>query len=175
DAIVENLEREIAVGPDFTRCHRGSDFRAPPTVNTDRNFVARLMFTARMIERKSYAIRAKGKHGGTLGKAALRLLEIMLYVANKRGGYLTPSYDRLARLACMSRRAIVTAMGVLETMGFVTVHRRIKRIRTAFGTKVVQDCNAYEYHLPNGLGALAWSMFGPRSECTKSTARRSVD
>jgi hypothetical protein len=175
DAIVEHLEREIAAGPDFTRCHRGSDLRAPPKVNTDRNFICRLMFMARMIETKSYARRAKGKHGGQLGKSALRLLEIMVFVVDKRGGYLAPCYDTLARLACMSRRAIVTAMGVLEEMGFVTVHRRVKRVRTPFGVKVVQDSNAYEYHLPKGLGALAWSSFGPRSECSKFQAREAAD
>lgn len=176
-AIAEVVEREIVAGPDFTRCRRASDFRAPPKVNTDRNFIARLMFMARMIERKSWAHkdRAKGKHGGTLGRSALGLLEIMLYVVNKRGGYLAPSYDTLARLACMSRRAIVTAMGVLESMGFVTIHRRIKRVRTPFGIKVVQDCNAYEYHLPKGLGALAWAIFRPASECSKFPARETTD
>jgi hypothetical protein len=170
------LAEALAEGPDFARCRRGSDFRSPPKVNTDRNFIARLMFLARMIERKSYAVRAKGKHGGTLGKSALRLLEILLYVVNKGGGYLTPSYDALARLTCMSRRAIVTAMGVLETMGFVTIHRRIKRVQTPLGPKVVQDTNAYEYHLPKtGLGAFARAIFAPPSECTKFQAKESVD
>jgi hypothetical protein len=174
-AIAAAVEREIVAGPDFTRCRRGSDFRAPPKVNTDRNFVARLMFMARMIERKSWARKDKWKHGGLLGRSALGLLEIMLYVVNKRAGYLSPSYDTLARLACMSRRAVVTAMGVLETMGFVTVHRRIKWVRTPFGVKVVQDTNAYEYHLPKGLGALAWPLFRPASECSNFPARETID
>jgi hypothetical protein len=163
DAIAERLELELEAGPDFGRCHRGSDFRSPPKVNTDRNFVARLMFIARTIERNSWAGRAKGK-------PALRLLEILLFVANKRGCCLTPCYDTLARLTCMSRHAIVTAMGVLEHMGFVTIHRRIKRIHTPFGVKVVQDSNAYEFHLPKGFGLLAWSIFGPRSGCNKCPA-----
>lgn len=175
DAIAEHLEKEIAAGPDFARCRRGSKFGDAPKINTDRNFLARLIFMARMIERKSYANRAKGKHGGSLGKTALRLLEVLLYVVNKKGGYLTPSYDTLARMTCMSRRAIVSAMGVLQTMGFVTVHRRVKRIRTPFGVKMVQDSNAYEYHLPKGLGALAWSIFGAPSECTSFHARETEE
>jgi hypothetical protein len=73
-AIQESLEREIQKGPDFTRCRRGSDFRQPPKVNTDRNFLARLMFMADMIERKTWRGRARGKHGGTLGRSALTLL-----------------------------------------------------------------------------------------------------
>jgi hypothetical protein len=36
-----------------------------------RNHLARLMFMADTIERKSYAVRAKGKHGGALGRSAL--------------------------------------------------------------------------------------------------------
>ena len=171
------LAEALAEGPDFSRCRRGSDFRAPPRVNTDRNYIDRLMFMVRMIERKSYAVRGKGPnggglHGGTLGKTAVRLIEIRIFVANKRAGYLTPSYDTLARLACMSRRAIVTAMGVLASMGFVTIHRRIKRVQTAFGPKVVQDTNAYEYHLPTKrLGAWAWRIFGAGSECKSRPAR----
>jgi hypothetical protein len=171
DAVVEHLDREIAAGPDFTRYHRGSDFRPAPKVNTDRNFIARLMFMADVIERKSWRNRAKGKHGGTLGRSALALMRVLLYVVNKRDGYLSPSYDTLAKLARMSRRSIITAMGVLEFMGFVTVHRRIKRVRTPFGIKVVQDSNAYEYHLPKGFGALAWAIFRPASECNNSPAR----
>jgi hypothetical protein len=173
EAIEKELERELSTGPAFSRVRRRSYFGAPPKVNTDKNFVARLMFMARMIERKSWARKAKGKHGGTLGKTALRLLEIMLFVVNKRGGYLAPSYDTLAKLACMSRRAIVTAMGVLATMGFVTIHRRTKRVQTPFGPKFVQDCNAYEYHLPTkGLGAWARAIFAPPSECSKFPASK---
>jgi hypothetical protein len=175
DAIGEQVEREIAAGPDFARCHRKSDFMAAPKVNTDRNFVARLMFMADMIERKSYAVRAKGKHGGTLGRSALRLLRVLLYVVNKRDGHLSPSYDTLAKLAQMSRRAVIAAMRVLVTFRFVTIHRRIKRVHTPFGVKVVQATNAYTYHPPTALGAWAWSIFGLRSECTKSTARNLTD
>jgi hypothetical protein len=170
------LAETLAEGPDFSRCRRGSDFRAPPKVNTDRNYIDRLMFMARMIERKSYVVRKKGKHGGTLGKAALRLLEIMIFVANKSAGYLAPSYDTLARLACMSRRTIITAMGVLEKMGFVTIHRRIKRVQTAFGPKIVQDTNAYEFHLPTKrLGAWAWRIFGAGSECKSRPAKEIIE
>jgi hypothetical protein len=174
-AIQESLEREIQKGPDFTRCRRGSDFRQPPKVNTDRNFLARLMFMADMIERKTWRGRARGKHEGTLGRSALTLLRVLLFVVNKKDGYLAPSYDTLARLARMSRRTVVTAMGVLETMGVVTIHRRIKRVQTPFGIKVVQDANAYEYHLPKGLGTVAWAIFGPPSECKNTPARNIID
>jgi hypothetical protein len=52
----------------------------------------------------------------------------------------------------------------------VTVHRRIKRIRTALGFKVVQDTNAYTIQEPKGLGALAASIFKRASESKKCSA-----
>ena len=171
DAIGEHLEGEIAKGPDFSRQHRGSAFLDAPKVNTDRNFCARLMFIADVIERKTWRSRSKGKHGGTLGRSALSLLRVLMFVVKKSAGKLFPSYDHLARLCRMSRRTVVTAMGILVRMGVVTAHRRIKRVRTPLGVRVVQDSNAYEYHMPKGLGALAWSIFRPPSECNNSSAR----
>jgi hypothetical protein len=99
---------------------------------------------------------------------------VLLFVIKKHNGQLYPSYETLAVLSRKSRRAIVTAMQVLERMGFVTIHRRIKRIQTAIGPRVVQESNAYKFHLPKkGIGALAMSVFcPPSSECTRSTATK---
>jgi hypothetical protein len=168
------LARELAEGPDFARCHRGSLFLDAPRNNLDRNFIARVWFVAQMIERKSWACRAKGKHGGTLGTVAIEVLRTLLFVIKKVDGRLYPSLETLATLSRKSKQAVVTAIKVLERMGFVTVHKRIKRIRTPMGTKVVQDSNAYQFHLPiKGLGALAMAVFCPRaSESTKSDAIR---
>ena len=59
---------------------------------------------------------------------------------------------------------------VLTLYGLVIVHRRIKRIRTALGFKVVQDTNAYTIQEPKGLGALAASIFKRASESRKWSA-----
>jgi hypothetical protein len=169
--IAAMLDAELTKGPDFARCRRGQ-FRNPPRVNTDRNFCARVMFIADMIERKTWKNRAKGKHGGELGRSAITLLRVLLFVVRKTDGCIYPSYDTLAGLSRMSRRTVIAAMQALEFMGFVTIHRRVKRITTPLGLKMVQDSNAYEYHLPRGLGALAWEIFKPAtSECRKFPAR----
>jgi hypothetical protein len=55
----------------------------------------------------------------------------------------------------------------LSLYGFVIVHRRIKRIRTPLGFKVVQDTNAYTIQEPEGLGAMAVRMFRQASESRK--------
>ena len=173
EQVDQALAGELAIGPDFARCHRGSEFMDPPKNNLDRNFVARLWFVAQMIERKSWACRAKGKHGGTLGTVGMEVLRTLLFVIKKVDGRLYPSFEALATLSRKSKQAVVTAIKVLERMGFVTVHKRIKRIQTPLGVRVVQDSNAYEFHLPvKGLGALAMAVFCPRSsESTKSDAR----
>jgi hypothetical protein len=59
----------------------------------------------------------------------------------------------------MSKPTVVKAISTLALMGFITVYRRIKRIRTALGIRVVQDSNAYSYHPPTGLGALGWAIW----------------
>jgi hypothetical protein len=167
------LAEALAEGPDWARCHRGSLFMDPPKNNLDRNHIARIWFVAQMIERKSWACRKKYAHGGTLGVVALDLLRTLLFIIKKQDGKLYPSYEALAMLTRKSRQAIITAMQVLERMGFVTVHRRIKRVMTPLGPKMVQDSNAYEFHLPvRGLGQLAMSIFcPPSSEYSKSAAR----
>jgi hypothetical protein len=173
DEINAALAAELAEGPDWARCHRGSEFLDPPKNNLDRNYVARIWFVAQMIERKSWDCRKKWKHGGTLGAVAMDLLRVLLFVVKKVGGKLYPSYQTLAVLTRKSRQAIITAMQVLNRMGFVTVHRRIKRVMTPIGPKMVQDSNAYEFHLPSrGLGKLAMSVFCPPSESNKSDARK---
>ena len=70
----------------------------------------------------------------------------------------------------MSKPTVIKAIGRLALMGFLTVYRRIKRITTPFGIRVVQDSNAYDYHPPTGLGALGWAIWKP-SESTKLSAR----
>jgi len=170
DDIEAMTQCEMDRGPDFKRYRRGSQLADAPQVNTDRNFIARLMFIADTIERKSWRNREKGKHGGRLGRSALTVLRVLLFVVKKHKGRLCPSYDHLARLARMSRRAVVDAVQRLKLMGFITIYRRCKRVRTELGIRVVQDNNAYEYHMPKGWGALAWSIFKPASESSNSTA-----
>jgi hypothetical protein len=160
-------QEALAAGPDFTRYHRGSEFRHPPRVNTDRNFIARIMFMADVIERKSWAVKQKGKHGGALGRSALMVLRVMLFVVSKKDGGLYPSLETIAKLARMSKPTVIKAIATLVLMGFLTVYRRIKRITTPLGLRVVQDSNAYTYDMPGGLGALAWAIWRPAG----STAR----
>ena len=143
------------------------------SVCTDRNFLTRVWFVALTLERKTWASREKGKHGGALGRSALELLRTLLFVVSKGEGKLYPSLDELARLARMSRQTVISAIERLKSLGFITVHRRIKRIRTSLGLRVVQDSNAYVYDLPTGLGALGWATIC-RSESKQFYCKRNT-
>jgi hypothetical protein len=187
-ALDQEYERQIAEGP---RYHRGSEFIDVPRINCDRNFLAKVLFVARAIERGSYKVRSKGKHGGTLGRSALAVLELLINMAQARQGRVAPGYEAMAAIVRMSRQTVITAINVLEVMGLVTVIRRIKRVRTALGFKTVQATNAFDIHPPDlagkrrsdtprgrrapggmlNLGALAAAMFvGSSSESKNFSA-----
>jgi hypothetical protein len=102
-----------------------------PRINCDRNFLAKVLF----IERGTYKVRGKGKHGGVLGRSALALFEVLVNIARARQGRVAPGYEALAAISRMSRQTVIAAVAVLELMGLVTVIRRIKRVRTALGFK----------------------------------------
>jgi hypothetical protein len=168
----ELYEKMLAEGPDFLRYHKESGFTTPP-LRIDRNDAAKIMTIARAIERGSWKERQKGKHGGALGRVAIRVLETLLFVVAVSRQGLAISYDALAELAGVCARTAFSAIQTLAFMGLVTIHRRVKRIRTALGFKVVQDVNAYEVHPPRaGIGLLARAIFEkPRSDCKSCEAK----
>jgi hypothetical protein len=157
--IDEAFERELAEGPDFLRCHGNAEFCDAPQITLDRNDIAKLMTTWRAIERGTWNDRAKGKHGGAIGRMAMRLLEAFLFVLYRPGKALCVPYEAIGRAAMVSRRTVAEALKHLAMLGLITVIPRRKRIRTELGFKVVQDVNAYTLHPPRGLGALAMGLF----------------
>src|SRR4051794_14896092 len=64
ERVWRDYEQELDSGPDFTRYHRGSQFRSAPQISTDRNALARLRFKLLAIANGSWASKAKGKHAG---------------------------------------------------------------------------------------------------------------
>jgi hypothetical protein len=144
----QELARQLAEGP---RYHRGSKFTDAPDINTDRNFLNKVLVLARALEARSYKARAKGAHGGVLGRSALDVLELLVNLARKRGK-VAPGYVALAAMARMCRDTVMTAIAVLERWGFVSVIRRLKKVRTVLGTKTVQDTCGFDIHPPGLAG-----------------------
>src|SRR5271166_3881360 len=131
---VERLYDEaMAEGPDFIN-YRGR-------LGIDRNAYARILNALEAIERGTYrTCREKGKQG--IPRTVARVLKALLNLALQYGE-VRPSLEGLKRLACVCKQTVVNCLKLLSLYGFVIVHRRIKRIRTALGFKVVQDTNAY--------------------------------
>ena len=168
-AFVDRLYDEaLEEGPDFTNYRAKSLFQAAPKLGIDRNAYARILNALEMIERGIYRNgREKGKQG--VPRTVARVLKALLNLALKYGE-VRPSLDGIKVLACVCKQTVVNCLKVLEFYGFVIVHRRIKRIRTALGFKVVQDTNAYTIQEPQGLGALAMRIFKRASESKKWAA-----
>ena len=165
-AFVERLYDEaMAEGPDFIHYRGKSAFQAAPRLGIDRNAYARILNALEAIERGTYrSCREKGKQG--VPRTVARVLKALLNLALQYGE-VRPSLEGIKRLACVCKQTVVSCLKLLSLYGFVIVHRRIKRIRTPLGLKVVQDTNAYTIQEPQGLGAIALRMFRQASEFRK--------
>jgi hypothetical protein len=176
-ALDSYYEKTLEEGPDFLKVRRTAEFVPVPCIKFNDATAKEIMRQAREIERETYACRAKGKHGGGLGRMAIQLLEwfcFVLWPRARNGMY--PSLAHIAAGARMSKESVVEAMKTLKLFGFLTVDPRRKRIETPLGVKVVQDTNCYGLNLAKGLGALALSVFRKKkepSESTKPTAKES--
>ena len=165
-AFVERLYDEaMAEGPDFINYRGKSAFLAAPRLGIDRNAYARILNALEAIERGTYrSCREKGNQG--IPRTVAKVLKALLNLALQYGE-VRPSLVGIARLACACKQTVVNCLKLLSLYGFVIVHRRIKRIRTPLGFKVVQDTNAYTIQEPQGLGAIALRMFRQASESRK--------
>ena len=169
-------EEEEARGPDFTRYHGGSEFREAPKITADRNALARIRFKLIGIANGSWATKEKGKHAGLVQRTAIAVFDALCSLAKKHGRVF-PSHVGIAYLAKCSKNTVIAALKQLEFFGFITVHRRVKRIKTDLGFRTVQDTNAYMVKEPNTWGEKALALFarvvGAVSESKRWPARNS--
>ena len=167
------FQQTVEDGPDFLKVRREAEFNPVPVVAYNKAAAAEIMKQAREIERETYACRAKGKHGGGMGRMALQLLEWFCFVMWPMARYgMFPSLAYIAKGARMSKETVTESMKTLELFGFLTVTPRRKRIETPFGVKQVQDTNCYALNLAKGLGALALAMFGKKPQAEDGTQAR---
>ena len=119
----------------------------------DRNLVARIMFFAEALDRRT---RAKGQHGGIPLKA--KGLDVLRALLKCFYSYLTgecfPSYDQIAEAAGCSRSTVATKLRILEQLGILETIRR--KVVASFTSRVhrvrfdvaVQTSNSYVFNLP---------------------------
>lgn len=163
-ALWEEYEHRMQAGPDFLRVRAKSEFREAPPHQLDREQRARLRFLFNSMGRGMWHARKCGKHRGAITRTGKDVMGALLFLA-ERYPRLFPSLLRLASLAQCCKQSVVAALAMLERLGWLTRHRRVRRRASAFGPEMVQDTNAYELHVPgNKLGVMALSLFTTQPE-----------
>jgi DNA-binding MarR family transcriptional regulator len=171
EALWAEYERRHEEGPDWLHYHSKSEIKEAPKIDLDRNALARLKVKFQALARRAWEAKDKGKHRGLVSRAAEDVFHALMYLAAKYGRVF-PSIKGLAYLARCVPSSVAAALDDLERLGFITRHRRRKRIKTPLGFKVVQDTSAYEVHEPRtALGQLAAKLFGKRSDSDFRKAR----
>jgi hypothetical protein len=128
------------------------DFQPMP-----KKAATRLWHRARDFDRQT---RAKGKHGGALGHAALQVLHALIFdFLNYATGRLDPSYAAIARKANVCQRTVANAISRLRELGILHWVRRCAE-RWQDGRFVLeQQTNAYAV-----LPATQWRGYRPPLE-----------
>lgn len=163
-ALDAQYQQRMEEGPDFTQYRSKSQFGAAPPHRQDRNAIVRLRYTFNSMARGAWKQRQKGKHRGIITRTCKDVFNALLTLAETYDR-LFPSLECIGRMAQCCKQSVVTALKVLEGLGFITRHRRLRMVETALGRKAEQDTNGYELHLPrSSWGALAVALFTTKSE-----------
>lgn len=132
--------------------------------SVDRNMIAKVLFIAEQIERKT---KAKGCRNGVLGQTGIVILRALIKVAKHYNGTCFPSYAKIQELTGLALQTIADALERLKLAGFLTIINRIVKVQrvvenpmtgrpmTVIATE--QTSNAYLFRLP-ALAAAALGM-----------------
>src|SRR3954462_2437267 len=152
--------------------HRGSQFGPPERRKLDRNLVAKILFLAEALDRRT---RGPRQHGGLLKAKGLDVLRALL---KRFYCYLTgecfPSYDEIAEAAGCCRATVAAKLRILEQLGIIETIRRkvvasfISRVHRVRFDVAVQTSNAYRFNLPiadhSAHGDLALPLLEPKKQ-----------
>ena len=159
--------------------HRGSQFGPLQGRKLDRNLVAKILFLAEALDRRT---RAPRQHGGVLKRAGLDVLRTLLRrFYSYATGECFPSYDAIAEAAGCCRSTVATKLRILEQLGLIeTIRRKVVATFTSRAHRVrfdvaVQTSNAYCFNLPitdrAQHGDLALPLLRPEEKARVSPAR----
>lgn len=157
-------EARMNEGPDFTRYRGKSRFGEAPLHRLDREAIAKLRFQFNSMSRGAWQSCDPGQHRGVISRTCKDVFGALLYMA-ERYDRVFPSLERIGTLAQCCKQSVVTALETLETLGFITRHRRLRMVAGLLGLKAQQATNGYELHPPRtAWGKLTLALFGPNSE-----------
>jgi len=153
--ITDSLQALFSGRGVLLRTHREKVFGPGRQVPLDRNQKARITAYAKAWDRLH---RQPGQKGGALGRAALDVLNALLWVFhNSRSGCCFPSYERIAEKAGCARSTVAAAIKALELARVLTWQNRLVRIRercadlfgrTGWRWRVLRKSNAYVFRDP---------------------------
>jgi hypothetical protein len=150
--------------------HRGSRFGEPERRKLDRNMVARILFLAEALDRRT---RTKGQHGGLLKAKGLDVLRALLKrFYSYRTGECFPSFEAIAEAAgCCEATAkakvkILTALGILDVIRRKVVERFVDQVRRVRFDVPLQTSNSYVFNFAHEhraqFGDLSLPLLDPR-------------
>jgi len=149
--IIDEITGTIGRRPSGARLyHRGSRFGPPERRKLDRNLIARILFLAEALDRRT---RFKGQHGGVLKGKGLDVLRALLRgFYSYATGECFPSHEAIARAAGCCVETVRRKVRALEQLGIIeTIRRKVvasfvnreRRIRFDYA---VQASNAYVFN-----------------------------
>ena len=149
-AIIDEITGTIGRRPSGARLyHRGSRFGEPERRKLDRNLVARILYLAEALERRT---RGKGQHGGVLKAKGLDVLRALLRgFYSYREGTCFPSHEAIARAAGCCVETVRKKLRALEAAGIIQTIRRkivvsVGRARRERYDFAVQTSNSYVFN-----------------------------
>ena len=130
--------------------HRGSRFGEPERRKLDRNLVARILYLAEALDRRT---RGKGQHGGLLKAKGLDVLRALLRrFYGYRTGECFPSYEAIAEAAGCCPATVGAKLRILERLGIISTIRRkvvasfVNRAHRIRFDYAVQTSNSYVFN-----------------------------
>lgn len=93
--------------------------------------------------------KAKGRYGGSIGSACLRVFECLAFdFLNFKSGRLDPSYNAIAAKTGLGRSTVAEALKRLKALGVINWVRRCSPVpggspSSRHGIRMEQDSNAY--------------------------------
>lgn len=121
----------------------GSTTKPIRWIGVGKKVASKIWHSARTWDRQT---RARGKHGGIIGRSALSVLYALLWdCLSWKNGRLDPSIDRIAELASLGRTATIDALKKLKQLKIIdwvrrcesytddTGHHRLRQLTNAYG------------------------------------------
>lgn len=121
--------------------HRGSTRREIKWSSIGKKAAHAIYYAAKRYDRRT---KIEGRHGGTIGHAAMEVLRVLVFDFYSYGsGRCDPSYEAIARMANVARSTAAAALKRLRDLGIINWVRRCSDSYEDGIYVLSQETNAY--------------------------------